>query len=98
MFRGFEGNERLVETVGLPIGLALAPISRVSGQAVYELVMTQILRALVVIASAGAGCADQGEAKRVVIGLVGAVLAIRQHRRAVSAAAIGRSEEHTSEL
>src|ERR1700722_11461590 len=76
MFGGNEGDEGLVEALGLPVGLRLAPIGGVAGDSEDEFVMAKILRGLVGITAASAGGANEGETDGVIVGFVGSVFAI----------------------
>ena len=78
MFGSFKSDERIVQALRLPVGLALAPVGGVPGDSVDELVMSNILRALVGVSAARAGRANQGEPNGVVVRLVRSVLAVGQ--------------------
>jgi hypothetical protein len=67
---GLEGDERIVEALRLPVSLAFAPTSGVPGDSVDELVMPDILRALVGITAARARSADKRKADGVVVRFV----------------------------
>jgi hypothetical protein len=70
-----ESDEGLVEALALPVGLPMAPIAAVPGNAVNELVMADILRCLVSVASSS----SEREAKGVVGGLVRSILPIGEN-------------------
>jgi len=53
-----ESDEGLVEALALPVGLPMAPIAAVPGNAVNELVMADILRCLASIASSSSRRSD----------------------------------------
>jgi len=53
-FCSFEGNQRIVQTLRLPVGLALTPAARVPGNAINKFVMSNILRTLVRVSAVGA--------------------------------------------
>jgi hypothetical protein len=55
----FKGDQRSVQALRLPVGLALAPASGMPGDSVNELVMSDILRALICITSARARSTDE---------------------------------------
>src|ERR1700723_2971253 len=76
MFGGNEGDEGLVEALGLPVGLRLAPIGGVAGDSEDEFVMAEILSGLVGITAASAGGANEGETDGVIVGFVRSVFAI----------------------
>ncbi len=68
MFRGFEGNERIAETIGLPVRLRLTPSIRVPGQAEDEFMMTPVLVGLIAVplrTSIRLGARMPGERRRV---------------------------------
>src|SRR5690348_1417236 len=88
MFRSLEGNQRIVQALRLPIGLAGAPVSIVTGESENDVVVTEVLRALIVISPARARSANQREADGVVVRLIGCVLAIGENRRAIAATLI----------
>ncbi len=62
MLRGFEGDQRIVQALRLPVGPGLAPVGGMSGDAVDELVVSEILRALVGVAAARARASGSGSA------------------------------------
>ena len=73
----FEGDQRIVQALALPIGLRRAPVARVAGDAEEDFVMSPILVELVGVAGVAPGRAHQGQADGVVVELVRAVLARR---------------------
>ena len=82
MLCSLERNERIIQALSLPVRGSVPPVGSMTGDTVDEFVMSQVLRTLVGITARGARSADQCQADRVVIRLVGPVLAIGQHRRA----------------
>src|SRR5262249_16604175 len=68
-----------MEGIGLPVGLRLTPVTGVSGEAERNLMMTNVLRALIRITAAGARRADERETNRLVIRFVRGVLAVSQN-------------------
>src|SRR5277367_5307051 len=91
----FERNHRIAEAVSLPVRLGLAPVACVPRQAKHELVMTPILIRLIGISrrsAVGRGPyarrTQESHTDGVVVGLVGAVLAIGQNRCAEAAALV----------
>src|SRR6266699_4310346 len=88
MFRSFKSDKRIVQTLPLPVGLRGTPVEAVPGNTVDKLVVSKILRALVEITSACAGCSDQSQPERVVVGFVRSILAIGKDGRAKLAAHI----------
>jgi hypothetical protein len=96
MLLGFEGDQWIVQSVSLPVSLGRAPIARVSGKPKQELVMAPVLVRLVgVIWRAAVGGrryprgAHQGQAQRIVVRLIGAILAIGKDSGAKASALIG---------
>ena len=72
-------NEWLIEPAALPVGLAILPIAGMARNAVFELVTAPVLCGLIAVRETGradARAAQQGEAQRVIIGLVRAVLIV----------------------
>ena len=70
MLRGFEGNQRIVQALRLPVGLAGAPVAVVPRESEEDVVVADVLRSLIVISAARARSADQREADGVVVRLV----------------------------
>ena len=70
MFRALEGYEGSVEPVRLPIGLPGAPIAAVSRDPEQDVMMPQVLRSLVGIATAGSRGSHQRQTQRTVVRLV----------------------------
>src|SRR2546430_5294888 len=64
MLGGFEGNQRGVQPLPLPIGLPVAPTPGVAGDAVHKFVVPEVLRALVVISAGRAWSPNEREADR----------------------------------
>ncbi len=89
MFGCLEGDQRSVESLRLPIGLAITPIVGVTGKAVGELVVADVLRGFIGVASGDAGRAQKGEAQGVIVGLIGAVFGIGEYGRTELAAHVG---------
>src|SRR5947209_490529 len=79
--------------MGLPVALALPPITSMTGQAINEFVVAQVLGELIAIGAAVAfaqsGRIYKGEAQSVVVGLIGAVLAVGEHGHAIRSAFVG---------
>ena len=90
MLAALEWYKRLVQPVGLPVRLSFAPVARVSRNAKDELVVSQILGALVGISATSPRRAHQGKPQGVVIGLIGSVFAIGENGDTESAALIGQ--------
>ena len=80
MLGGFEGNQRGVQPLPLPIGLPVAPTPGVAGDAVHKFVVPEVLRALVVISAGRAWSPNEREADSVIIRLIGTVLAVGEDR------------------
>ena len=86
-----EGDERIAETIRLPVGLRFAPTAGVPCQAEYEFVMTPVLVCLIGVSlrtSIGgrlhSGRAQKRQPDGMVIRLVGAVLEFGQDGRSES--------------
>src|SRR5271166_1005140 len=90
MLRSLECDQRIVQPLRLPVGLRFAPTSRVSGNSVKELVMSNILRPLVRVTAARSRRADQRQANRMVVRLIRSILAIGQDGRAELAPRVGQ--------
>src|ERR1700691_728600 len=71
-------DQRIVQPLRLPVGLALAPADSVPGDSVNEFVVPDILRALVGITAARARSSNQREPDSIVTRLVRSILAIGQ--------------------
>src|ERR1700731_1045924 len=82
MSRSLKGDERIIQALALPVSFGMAPVPGVTGDAVNELVMSDILRTLVRITTARARSSDQRQPDGVVVRLVRSVLAIGQNGRA----------------
>src|ERR1700733_11470799 len=87
------GDERIAETIGLPIRLRLLPSPGVSRQAEYEFVMAPVLVCLVAVPLRTAiggrlhsGRAEQRQPDRMIVRLVRAVFVFSQDGRAEAAA------------
>ena len=66
-----ERRQRLVEPHRFPLRVAGAPVASVTHQRVGEMVAAKILARLIGIACGhDAGCSQQGEAQRVIVGLI----------------------------
>src|SRR5438552_674170 len=93
MARTLEGNQRLIETLRLPIGLLLPPVARMTSQTIDQFVMAPVLRGLIGVRSSvaftDAGRADESEVDGFVVRFIRTVLAIRQNRGAIGSALIG---------
>src|SRR5437660_12251667 len=86
MLGGFEGNQRGVQPLPLPIGLPVAPTPGVAGDAVHKFVVPEVLRAVVVISAGRAWSSNEREADSVSIRLIGTVLAVGEDRCLIFAA------------
>src|ERR1022692_2959753 len=89
MFGGLERDERLVEAIGLPIGVAIVPRAGVAGDAETKFVVAPVLVGLVGVTGVDARRAHQREPDGVVIGFVGAVLTVGKDGGAESVGAVG---------
>src|SRR5262245_40407596 len=74
----------------MPVGLSGAPVVCVTGKAEDDVVVSDILRALIVISAASSGGSDKRQAQSLVVRFVGGILAIGEHRSAVSAALVSK--------
>ena len=90
MSGGLESDERIVQALRLPVRLTLPPACSVPSDTVDELVMSDILRALIWITAARSGSADQREPDGVVVRLIRSVFAIGQDCSAKLAAHVGQ--------
>ena len=59
MLARLECDQRVIEAIGLPIGLSSSPIVCVAGEAEENVMMTDVLRALIVITASRSGCSNQ---------------------------------------
>jgi hypothetical protein len=96
MFRGLESDQRIVKPISLPIRLGLLPTALVARQSEDKFVVSPILISLIGVGlwpSVGWGLhpwgSHQGQAKRIVIWLVGAILAIGENRGPETSRLIG---------
>src|ERR1035441_565264 len=89
MFGGLERDERLVEAIGLPIGVAIVPRAGVAGDAERKFVVAPVLVGLVGVTGVDARGAHKRKADGVVIGFVGGVFTIREDGGAESVGAVG---------
>src|SRR5205823_3181787 len=80
-----KSDQRLIQSISLPVGLRLPPITCMTREPEKNFVATNVLGPLICITAARAGRANQGESQRLVIRFVGRVLTISQNRRAVGA-------------
>src|SRR5713101_4226737 len=92
MFRTFKRDQRLIQTLRLPVSLLCSPVARMRGEAIHKLMVTQVLRGLIAVTRAWAETrrAHERKPQGVIIGFVGSVLAICQHRDAESAALVSQ--------
>ena len=92
MRRCRERAQGLVEPVRARHDAALLPAARVAGHGVGDVVPSEVLRALVLVAAARARRVEQGQAHGVVVGLIRAELAVVEHAHAVAAVLVGQVE------
>src|SRR5690349_12404454 len=94
MLRAFKRDQRLIQTLRLPVSPLATPITFMRGQSIIKSMPAPILRRLICVTSAwaDAGRAQQRQAQRLVVRLIRAVLAIGQNRYAKRAAAIREIE------
>src|ERR1035441_7665728 len=78
MLRCFEGDERIVQALRLPVGPGVAPAGGVPRDAVDELMVSEVLGALVRIAAPRAGSPNQRQPDGMIVRLVRSILAICQ--------------------
>src|SRR5882672_8334660 len=90
MLRGFEGKKRIIQPLTLPVSPRLPPTGGVTSDAINELVVPDILRALVRILAMGGWSPDQGQADTVIVRLVGPNFAIGEDGGAKLAAHVGQ--------
>src|SRR5437016_14118625 len=84
MGRTLKSEQRLIESISLPVSLRLPPITGVTSEAKKNFVPADVLRSLIGVPATCAGRANQSQSQCVFVGFVGGVLAIGQNRRAVS--------------
>src|SRR5438132_9506983 len=89
MRRTLKSNQRLIEPVGLPIGLGLTPIAGVTCESKKYFMAPNILRALIRITTTRSGCANKRQSKRLVIRFVRSILTVSQHCDAISTHLVG---------
>src|SRR5437588_4166854 len=93
MCGGLKGNDRLIQTLPLPVCLFLAPVARVAGKTIDELMVSPVLGGLVAVkpsvAIPQAGRVDQSQAQRIVVRLVRTIFAIGKNGDAEIPALIG---------
>src|SRR3979411_76493 len=82
MPRSLKGDERIIQALALPVGFGMAPVRGVTGDAVNELMVSDILRTLVLVSAARARSSDQRQPDGVVGRLVPSLLTIGQNSRA----------------
>src|SRR5579864_5290572 len=90
MLRCCKSDERSVEPLPLPVCLRVAPTSGVSSEPVDELVVSNVLRTLVCVASRSPWSPNQSQSKGVVLRLVGSILAVGQDCRSEFPAPVGQ--------
>src|SRR5713226_6143803 len=88
MFRAFERDQRLIQTIRLPVSPAFAPVVRVAGEPKQNFMMAQILSSLVGIATASSRRADQSQPQSFVVRFIGCVLTVSEHGYAIGAVLI----------
>src|SRR5881628_3004557 len=84
-----ESNKRLVEAVGLPVGLRLPPVAGVPGDGERNFMATEVLCALIRIATARSRRAYQSQTQSSVVRFVRGVLAIGEHRHTIGSISVG---------
>ena len=84
-----KSDQRLIEAIGLPVGLRVTPIPRVSRQAEDDFVAAKVLGALIRKTAARSGRADKSQTNRLVVRLVRTILAIGQDGDSERAALVG---------
>ena len=89
MRRTLERDKGLVEALCLPVSLSLTPVTIMSGEAIDELMMAQVLRTLIRITTASARCAHQRQSQRMLVWFIRGVLAVRKDRRTIRTALVG---------
>src|SRR5713226_5891818 len=84
-----ESDKRLIEAISLPVGLRLPPVAGVASEAERNLMTTEVLCALIRIATTRSRRAHQRQPERLVVRFVRGVLAIGEHRHAKRAVLVG---------
>ena len=59
MLRRLKCDQWIVQAIGLPVSLSGSPIVGVAGKSKDNVVVTDVLRALIMISAAGSGGSDQ---------------------------------------
>src|ERR1700682_2741146 len=90
MFRAFEGDQRLVEPVCLPVSSSLTPTIRVAGKTEHDFMPADVLCSLIGIAAPGSRRPYQSQPQRLVIRFVGTVLAVGKDRRSIRTAFVSQ--------
>src|SRR5438270_3530197 len=89
MRRTLKSNQRLIESIRLPVGLRLTPITGVAREPEQNFMTTNVLSALVCITAARSWGADERQSDRLIIRFVRSIFAISQNRHAIRAALVG---------
>src|SRR5437763_3713370 len=85
-----KSDQRLIQPVSLPIRLRLPPIIRVTGEPKKNLVMANVLRALISVTAARARRANECHSQCLIVRLVRCVLAIGQDGRPERTGLVGK--------
>src|SRR2546429_158083 len=89
MRRTLKSNQRLIESICLPVALRLTPITGVAREPKQNFMTADVLSALVCITAARSRGADERQSDRLIIRFVRSVFAIGQNRDAIRAALVG---------
>src|SRR5215204_5238302 len=94
MLRTLKSDQRLIETLRLPVSLLPTPITGMRSEAVNKLVPPPILCRLVSVTGSwpNPGSAQQGQAKCFIVRLVRAVLAVGKDRHTKTSALVREVE------
>src|SRR6267378_2406204 len=83
MFRAFESDQRLIQTVSLPVGPRFAPIVAVSSQTEQDFVSAQVLSSLIGIGATSSRRAQQRQPQSFVVRFIRGVLTVCEYGYAV---------------
>src|SRR5439155_13298829 len=89
MRRALKSNQRLIESIRLPVGLRLTPIACVTRESEQNFMAANVLSALICITTARSRCAEKRQADRLIIRFIRSIFAIGQNRHAVRATLVG---------
>src|SRR2546422_3155101 len=89
MRRTLKSNQRLIESIRLPVGLRLTPITGVARKSEQNFMTANVLSALIRVATARAGRANQRQADRLIVRFIRSILAVGQQSHTIRATLVG---------